>query len=682
MQMMLQQGQSMSTTRSQCTGSYGFINLNLRPRMTGYKCRVFMLSACVPCLKYHFVKVDKNWTEAQTYCREHYTDLATIDNQEDTDELIKTVNLEADYIWIGLRKPWEWSLSDSNPYALGTMEFTNWDIGEPDNYRNASEKCGMMRTNGKWNDLLCQELHSFVCYDGLFMLSACVNHQYHFVNVDKTWTEAQTYCREHYTDLATIDNQEDTDELIKTVKGDVERVWIGLEKSGDMRWQWSLGDPTFYREGEMEFTNWHPGEPNNLNNHHCTEMRTDGKWNNEPCNQEKMSVCYDERKVSSERYIVINETKTWREAQSYCREHHTDLVSVRNQTENEWIKSSMKDKTEPWIGLFRDSWKWSDQSNSSFRNWAPGQPDNNEGDENCAFMQITGEKQGQWHDFSCDNEKPFVCYEDKLILINESLTWSEALNHCKVNHVDLVSVHSEKIQKWVMEVVEKASTDHVWLGLRYSCTLGFWFWVSGESSCYQNWASGNGTVVEECVNEGRTGAVETRGVKQWISLPENTRLNFICSNYNGFNLTKRRKRGRVIIGHCAIIHVSGQGRGNITLCAAINDCGVLHRHVKNSFSFYISCTITFFNRKGSQGKQSKPNMLLFGIISFTTTIVYNDRITAAAAPIRLSISQAILPLTREQDPEILELEVETQSQLGGGKPTFSSIGPWPQTWRC
>ncbi|XP_030635247.1 C-type mannose receptor 2-like [Chanos chanos] len=294
-------------------------------------------------------------------------------------------------------------------------------------------------------------------------------NEYHFVNKLKTWTEAQTYCRDHYTDLATIENQEDTDELIKTVKGDVERVWIGLEKS--------------------------------------------------------------ERKVSSERYIVITETKTWTEAQSYCREHHTDLVSVRNQTENHMIWSLIKDSSSAWIGLFMDSWKWSDQSKSSFRNWAPGQPNNKRGNEKCADMQVTGNKPGQWHDLPCDNKMPFVCYEDKLILINETLTWSEALNYCRERHVDLVSVHSEKIQKWVMEMVEKASTDHVWLGLHYSCTTGSWFWVSGQSLCYQNWAPGNGTGVEECSNGGITGAVESGGNKEWISFSDTERFNFICSNY-------------------------------------------------------------------------------------------------------------------------------------------------------
>ncbi|XP_030635258.1 macrophage mannose receptor 1-like [Chanos chanos] len=384
-------------------------------------------------------------------------------------------------------------------------------------------------------------MHFILILSGLFMLSACVPHQYHFVNVKKTWTEAQTYCREHYTDLVTIDNQEDTEELIKTVKGDVERVWIGLEKSGDMRWQWSLGDPAVYREGEMGFTNWNQGEPNNFlgGSEDCGEMTDNGRWNDETCSVKRSSVCYDENKKNSERYIFVSEKKTWREAQRYCREKHTDLVSVRNKTENEKIKTHIKRtfltwfiKNAVWTGLFRDSWRWSDGSTSSFRNWASNQPQQRK-NERCAVVWVTGKNSGKWGDLGCHVKRPFVCSDDKLILINKSLTWREALNYCREHHVDLVSVHSEKIQKWVMEVVEKASTIHVWLGLRYLCSFDVWYWVSGDFLCYQNWAPGNNTSgEEECGGVVKTGAIESGGNKRWVSSPETGRLNFICSNYD------------------------------------------------------------------------------------------------------------------------------------------------------
>ena len=53
---------------------------------------------------------------------------------------------------------------------------------------------------------------------------------------------------------------------------------------------------------------------------------------------------------------------------------------------------------------------------------------------------------------------------------------------------------------------------------------------------------------------------------------------FIYIDEAGFKLTKARRRGRNIIGHGAILSVPGQRGGNITLCAANTQNGVLLRH--------------------------------------------------------------------------------------------------------
>ncbi|RXN08106.1 C-type mannose receptor 2-like protein [Labeo rohita] len=336
----------------------------------------------------------------------------------------------------------------------------------------------------------------------------------------KNWTEAQRYCREKYTDLATVDNMHDMNEINQSVNdGSVEFVWIGLQKAGHDEWQWSSGEPALN-------LSWGDKQPEGRDICGMIENENLGDL---PCYDNRHFICNN----TNTELVFVNQMKNWTDAQSYCRQNHTDLVSVRNQNESQQVQqliTNKKNKSQVWIGLFRvrDSWRWSDQSDSSFRYWKSHQPDKYGLGEDCTAFELKA--LGRWHDISCSQTFPFVCHEDaELILIKENLMWSEALRYCRQKHMDLVSVHSKEIQRRVMNVVKRASTAAVWLGLRHSCTVGIWFWVSGETVCYQNWAPGNGTSEENCEHTVRSGAVQSGGDQRWISRPGNDKLNFICS---------------------------------------------------------------------------------------------------------------------------------------------------------
>ncbi|NP_001093539.1 uncharacterized protein LOC100000851 precursor [Danio rerio] len=360
---------------------------------------------------------------------------------------------------------------------------------------------------------MAQTLYFPLLLIALCSISECVQRQYHFINENKTWTEAQRYCREKYTDLATVDNMNDMIQLMKSVN-DV-RLWIGLQR----KWQWSSGDPAL-------FLNWASGQPDGRDE--CAFMKN-GEWQDGKCSDTWFFICYN----MSSGLVFVNQTMTWRAAQSYCRQNHIDLVSVRNQNENQQLEKFINDshtsESEVWIGLFRDSWQWSDQSNSSFRYWNTGEPNNAGNNENCTVL--IENTNGHWADNTCNHKFPFVCHEDKLIVIQQNLSWSEALRYCRQNHVDLVSVQSVEMQRRVMNVVKLASTEAVWLGLHNYCSMNMWLWLSGDMVCYQNWAPGNGSTPENCKLENRKGAVQSGGDQTWISLPESHRLNFICTNY-------------------------------------------------------------------------------------------------------------------------------------------------------
>ncbi|CAI5657113.1 unnamed protein product [Oreochromis niloticus] len=91
----------------------------------------------------------------------------------------------------------------------------------------------------------------------------CVNEDingrlgwFHYVDDAKTWTEAQSYCQQNHTDLASIENTEEMKQLNSTVSSAAHssELWIGLYSQ--IRWRWSDG----LTGSGADYRNWDTSE--------------------------------------------------------------------------------------------------------------------------------------------------------------------------------------------------------------------------------------------------------------------------------------------------------------------------------------------------------------------------------------------------------------------------------------
>lgn len=249
--------------------------------------------------------------------------------------------------------------------------------------------------------------------------------EFHFVNIFKNYTRAQRYCREKFTDLATVANSSDDLRLLAVLPNITNRAWIGLQVADAATWYWAMP------EHKLIYLNWEEGEPKGTSLESCGAMNSNGRWFKSGCNTKRGFVCggeshddiryaqymavYHHLQLNSLLIILLagNDThglmffadkKSWRRAQDQCRALSSELVSIQGAEENSAVHSGHTHESV-WIGLFKDPWRWSDGSNSSYRFWRPSQPNNK--DQNC--VAVIRKQSGMWNNLDCGTKFRFIC---------------------------------------------------------------------------------------------------------------------------------------------------------------------------------------------------------------------------------------------------------------------------------
>ena len=268
----------------------------------------------------------------------------------------------------------------------------------------------------------------------------------------KSWEDAEEFCRKERGHLASITSETINEYIYEEKKRrGLAAIWIGgIDREEEGVWKWSDGSP-------WNFTEWNRGQPSNRSGEHCLQQfGYSKKWNDYECTDENNFVCSqtlcsgkngislrtkhsfiitlsgseqqgcsDEKKCGqsceenwekngNHCFYWSTDTKTWDEAEEFCREEGAHLASVTSKAINDYIAAGLQQKDHfLWIGgsdkESEGNWKWSDGSAWEFANWGTiggvQQPSNHSGHD-CLEYQRSDRT---WNDLSCHNKRKYLC---------------------------------------------------------------------------------------------------------------------------------------------------------------------------------------------------------------------------------------------------------------------------------
>ncbi|XP_060720561.1 CD209 antigen-like protein 2 [Tachysurus vachellii] len=141
--------------------------------------------------------------------------------------------------------------------------------------------------------------------------------------------------------------------------------------------------------------------------------------------QEKLSNIAEELKkpgwtlYRSSFYYMSAEKKNWFDSRAECRKNGADLVIIKSREEQDFIDALRSGKSA-WIGLSdqvtEGTWKWVDNTSLTTNYWWSKEPNNFNGDEDCAeigYIPDDGRpvtnKLNTWNDNSCLSSLFWIC---------------------------------------------------------------------------------------------------------------------------------------------------------------------------------------------------------------------------------------------------------------------------------
>ena len=281
--------------------------------------------------------------------------------------------------------------------------------------------------------MLCTGLHLSARGEVLTgPITNIVNGHAYYLLSPTNWNSAEAAAISLGGHLATVNDAAENAWIFSTFSnfgGQTRTLWIGLnDLSQEGLWIWNDGDASAYR-------NWAPGEPNNgggvYPNEDQTMMRSSafaypGMWNDAPEDQHSAAVVEVgppppptpvvlagpiANPANGHVYYFLSPTN-WLAARNIAQSLVGHLATIDDAAENNWIFTTFTNLNLQllsggiWIGLNdatqEGNFVWSSGATSTYRNWAPGEPNSGGGvypDEDHGMMRLQSQSfASQWND--------------------------------------------------------------------------------------------------------------------------------------------------------------------------------------------------------------------------------------------------------------------------------------------
>ncbi|KAK0406507.1 hypothetical protein QR680_018616 [Steinernema hermaphroditum] len=204
---------------------------------------------------YHIIPVALNTRSARQTCANFGANLASVTTARDNEVIQEAaaflsvnLHLKQKKFWLGGNdEEGFWAWDDESPFT-----FTNWAANQP----NPTGHCLQIDSaTGRWSSGKCNEVFPYVCETE--PVSPCADpdgwqsfgdhHYLYYTKEQKTWSQAEDYCKYKGAHLASVHSKEESDFIRKVMypmTPDTHRLeaWIGGQRVGNTtQFAWSDG---------------------------------------------------------------------------------------------------------------------------------------------------------------------------------------------------------------------------------------------------------------------------------------------------------------------------------------------------------------------------------------------------------------------------------------------------------